>query len=357
MNEDHKLLLEALNLAGQRKGHTHPNPAVGAVVVKDGKVLGRGFHWGAGSPHAEVEALKNLESEATGATLYVTLEPCCHFGKTPPCTGLLKEKKLKRVVYGLVDPNPIVAGKGAEILRRSGILVEHLPLPELQTFYESYVWWTQTRKTWLTGKLAVSRDGKVCSSDGSPIKITGALADNLTHFRRSQADVILTSIATLRADNPRMDVRLGSHSIKKPVWVLDRELSFSMDYQLMKTAQSVILVHGKSASEKRKRELKNAGLECVELSEESDQLVLTELAYKLGERGLHEAWCEFGPILFSTFARNKLFQEVVLYRSLQVEIQEGREAFPLGKNQVLESYRKTNDDKLGSDIKERWVFK
>ena len=357
MNEDHKLLLEALDLASQRKGYTSPNPAVGAIVIKEGKVLGRGFHWGTGSPHAEVEALENLGNEATGATLYVTLEPCCHFGKTPPCTDLLKSKKLERVIYGFIDPNPIVAGKGGEILTQSGIKAEHLPVSEIQKFYQNYAWWTKTRKTWLTGKLAVSRDGKVCSSNGSPVKITGELANELTHFRRNQADVLVTSIATLKADDPRLDVRCGSSVIRKPVWVLDKQLSFSMECQLMKTALSVTLVHGKFASADKKEKLKSAGIECVEISEVDCELLLSELAIRLGERGYHEAWCEFGPLLFSAFAKNMLFNELILYQSTQVEIPNGRSAFELERGCVLDAYRIASEERLGADVKESWVLK
>jgi diaminohydroxyphosphoribosylaminopyrimidine deaminase/5-amino-6-(5-phosphoribosylamino)uracil reductase len=357
MNEDHKLLLEALDLAVQRKGYTSPNPAVGAIVIKEGKVLGRGFHWGTGSPHAEVEALKDVGNEATGSTLYVTLEPCCHFGKTPPCTDLIKSKKLERVVYGFIDPNPIVAGKGVEILNQVGIKAEYLPLSEIQKFYQTYDWWTKTRKTWLTGKLAVSRDGNVCSSNGSPVKITGELANELTHFRRNQADVIVTSIATVKADDPRLDVRCGSHVMRKPVWILDKQLSFSMECQLMKTALSVTLVHENSASRDKKEKLKTAGIECVEMSEVKDELRLSELAIYLGKRGYHEAWCEFGPRLFSAFAENMLFQEFILYQSTQVDIPNGRRAFEKERECVFEAYRMVSQDKIGADVKESWVLK
>jgi len=357
MNEDHKFLLEALDLAAQRKGYTSPNPAVGAIIIKEGRVLGRGFHFGTGSPHAEVEALKNLGIEAAGATLYVTLEPCCHFGKTPPCTDLLKSKPLGRVVYGFVDPNPIVSGKGGEILNQAGIKTDYLPLKEIQDFYKSYAWWTGHQKTWLTGKLALSQDEKVCSADGSPVKITGELADRFTHFRRAQADVIVTSISTLMADDPRLNVRSGSSVIKKPVWILDQRLSFSPECQLMDTAQSVTLVHGNSASEERRQNLLARGIDCVAVSELDDGLCLSELALRLGERGYHEAWCEFGPRLFSAFAKNKLFQEIFLYHSTQVKIANGREAFNRETSPVLEAYKKVSEEKLGCDIKESWNLK
>lgn len=357
MTKDREFLLQALSLAKKRRGYTYPNPAVGAVVVKNNEVVGTGFHWGSGLPHAEVEALKNLGEEANGATIYVTLEPCCHFGKTPPCTELIKEKKLRRVVYAFQDPNPVVLGKGASLLKEAGISVERVSQNEVTEFYQPYSWWVKNKKTWLSGKLAFSKNGNVSTGDGKPIKITGQDADTYTHFRRSEADLILTSEATLKADNPRLDVRFNETTQKKPVWVLDRELNFSLDYQVMKTASTITLVHGASAEKSSRNSLEQSGVACIEMTEKNKGLVLSDLAAKLAEKGYHEAWVEVGPKLFSVFLQEKLFQEVILFQSHSVNIIDGKPAF-IGKREVLfESYRKVGQDKLGADSRERWVLK
>ena len=137
-------LINALRLAETRRGFCSPNPSVGAVVVKDGRIIGQGCHFASGSPHAEVEALSACSEDPAGSTIYVTLEPCCHWGKTPPCTSLLIEKKVGKVVYGFPDPNPVVEGKGAEALQHAGIPCERENNPEVNRFYESYAYWTTT---------------------------------------------------------------------------------------------------------------------------------------------------------------------------------------------------------------------
>lgn len=357
MDQDRKYLLQALDLAARRKGSTSPNPAVGAVVVKDGKILSVGVHEGAGLPHAEVDALEELGEEARDATIYVTLEPCCHFGKTPPCTDLLINKKLKRVVYGFGDPNPKVAGKGAKKLQEAGMTVEYLHFNPIEEFYRTYAYWTKTGNTWMTGKIALSKDEKVSGEKGAPVKITGTKADEYTHYRRGQADVLLTSLATLKTDNPRMDVRLELFTSKKPVWVLDRELKFSFDYQLMTTARSITLVYGKSVDSKHIDKFKRVGIDCVGLGEQNNRLNISELAFELGKKGYHEAWCEFGPRLFSSFAEEKAWQEFILYRSPQVEIPVGKVAFKEGREKVFRNYKKVEEGKLGLDCKESWVLK
>ncbi|MFM8268605.1 MAG: bifunctional diaminohydroxyphosphoribosylaminopyrimidine deaminase/5-amino-6-(5-phosphoribosylamino)uracil reductase RibD [Pseudomonadota bacterium] len=358
MSQDRDWLLKALDLAQQRKGVTFPNPAVGAVVIKNGQVLGQGFHWGAGYPHAEVEALRGIqEEEARGATIYVTLEPCCHFGKTPPCSELLKEKKIKRVVYGYLDPNPKVSGKGAKALAQAGVKVEWVPLQEIEVFYQSYSYWTRTGNTSLTGKLALSKNEVVASFDGRPIKITGQSADDYTHLRRAQADALLTSVTTVIKDDPQLNVRLGSSVLKKNVWILDRRLRFPLDCQLMKSALSITLVHGPTYETNRKEELIHAGLQCIEIREASDQLILSDLARELGNKGFHEAWCEVGPKLFSEFSKAGLFQEIILYHSTQIEVANGKKAFDDEKELAFKNYKKVSEERLGPDLKESWNLK
>ena len=176
MREVHQQYLkQALALALTRKGYCAPNPSVGAVIVKQGNIIGSGFHWASGFPHAEVVALEGLTPDETdGATIYGTLEPCCHWGKTPPCTDRLIQHHFAKVIYGLSDPNPDVAGKGVAALAEVGIVCEQLTLPEITAFYESYQFWWKYRRPRVIAKLAVSLDGKIALSSGKPISLTGA---------------------------------------------------------------------------------------------------------------------------------------------------------------------------------------
>src|SRR5688572_12392757 len=155
------LLRAALDEARRGRGLCAPNPAVGAVLVQKDFIVSKGYHHGAGLPHAEVEALADVREDLSQATLYVTLEPCCHQGRTPPCTRFLIERGIKKVVYGHQDPNPVVAGKGEAELRAAGVEVTHLPLPEVERFYRSYDHWTRTGRPFVTAKLALSLDGKI----------------------------------------------------------------------------------------------------------------------------------------------------------------------------------------------------
>jgi diaminohydroxyphosphoribosylaminopyrimidine deaminase/5-amino-6-(5-phosphoribosylamino)uracil reductase len=146
-------LKQALQLAEIRRGFCAPNPSVGAVVVKNNKVISTGFHFASGAPHAEVDALNKCGDEARGATIYVTLEPCCHWGKTPPCTQLLIDRGIKTVIYGLSDPNPLVAGKGHANLEAANISCEQYTVPEISAFYASYYYWHKTGLPWVTAKI------------------------------------------------------------------------------------------------------------------------------------------------------------------------------------------------------------
>src|SRR3989344_2995168 len=162
-------LKRALKLAEKRRGFCSPNPAVGAVVVKDGKIIGEGWHEKAGAPHAEVMALASAGSSAAGGILYVTLEPCSHTGRTPPCTDLIIKTGIKAVYYGFKDSNLTVSGQGEFYLKSAGIACEQIELPEINAFYRSYAHWLKTKKPWVTAKIALSLDEKIASVDGKPL--------------------------------------------------------------------------------------------------------------------------------------------------------------------------------------------
>jgi len=347
-------LSEALKLAEVRKGFTSPNPAVGAVLVKDGNIIGRGFHWAAGKAHAEVEAIQQAEA-VEGATLYVTLEPCCHFGRTPPCTDLIIQKKIKEVVFGFSDPNPHVSGRGAQLLSEAGIKVRQEASSVVHSFYRQYAYWTQTGKTWITGKLALTRDYKTAFPDGARLRITRTLADCYTHERRKQADVLITSISTVKKDDPLFNVRLADTVLSKPVWVLDRKLEFSTTAKLFHSAQSLSLVCGQGSATDRAKEFKSLGVDVIPTPELEKSLDLEAVALALGKRGFHEAWVECGYTLFLSFIRTQQFQETVFYisdRDCEKGVGPGGDLF-----QKMKNYKKISSEQLGPDQKEIWMLK
>lgn len=353
---DRAFLKEALKLAEIRRGETAPNPSVGAVLVRNGSIIGTGFHWAAGEPHAEVKALEKFD-EALGTTLYVTLEPCCHQGRTPPCTDLLIQKKIKRVVFGFLDPNPKVKGKGEQTLREKGIEVEHVQIPEMNDFYAPYAFWMRTGKTWLTGKLAVTQDGKVSKNPGKTLKITGEEADKYTHQRRKRADVILTSNQTVMIDNPRMTVRLEGSESHKPVWVLDTHLAFPSQCRLAERSQKITLLCGDTIEKKRIDDYKTRFGNVISLKTLQGRLNLSEVSVQAGKMGFHEAWVETGPHLFSGFISEQLFQEVILYRSNKVLGGEsGQEGFLKSMEILFSGYQKKEEHLWGDDTMERWCL-
>jgi diaminohydroxyphosphoribosylaminopyrimidine deaminase/5-amino-6-(5-phosphoribosylamino)uracil reductase len=202
------MMLRALELATYAIKDCRPNPAVGAVVVKNGMVVGEGYTQGPGKEHAEIIALKNAGENARDAELYVTLEPCCHYGRTPPCTERIIKEGIKKVFYGSLDPNPEVSGKGIEKLEQAGIETARENLNGLiDNFYESYSWFVKNKTPFVTLKIAQTMDGFIASSDRVPLKITGEESRVELHRLRSFCDAVVIGGGTFRSDNPRLTVR------------------------------------------------------------------------------------------------------------------------------------------------------
>lgn len=305
-------LIEALAEARNHQGFCAPNPAVGAVAVVDGKVIGRGYHHGPGSPHAEVEALRPLsDDECRQATLYVTLEPCCHHGRTPPCTDLVLSRKIRSVVYGFADPNPVVAGLGARKLLEAGVEVVHHTVDEIDSFYGSYLYWWKHGRPRLTAKLALSMDGKTAGAGGARVQITGDVAQKFTHEWRRNSDAILTTSQTILKDDPQLNVRLGEQAIGKPVYVLDRLGRLPWNARVIRTASRVTVFHGIEADEERMEALKQSGVQLVRTPSngmaDSPGLDLNFVVDYLGKTaGLHDVWIEAGGTCFAQFIQQRL---------------------------------------------------
>ena len=311
--EDHVYLQKALVVAELRKGFCAPNPSVGAVIVKDNIIVATGHHEAAGHVHAEIAALEKLNYKADKATLYVTLEPCCHWGKTPPCTDAIIQSGIKRVVYAYKDPNPIVAGKGEAILLNAGLQCDHLPLSEINTFYKSYTHWHQAQTPFVTAKIAMTLDGKIAGKQSNPLQITGEALKELTHQYRKKSDAILTTSKTITQDNPQLNVRFPAETLSKPLYILDSQLNLPLTAKVFSTAKSLIIFHAKSAPSDRLNQLLERGVRCYSVAETVDGLNLLDILVQIGKDGVHDLWVEAGAKCFSAFVQQKLLHRILIY--------------------------------------------
>lgn len=314
MELDRTFLLQALELAAKRRGFTAPNPAVGAVVVKNNQVIASGFHQQAGNPHAEVLALEKLTlDERRQATIYVTLEPCCHYGRTPPCTDLIIQSGLKRVVYAHCDPNPLVLGQGEAQLKAHGIEVSTVFIPEIAKFYQAYDFWTQRKLPWVNTKIALSLDGKIAAAGGRPVAITGSDLNAFTQQQRKIADAIFTTVKTVIRDNPRFNARVGQEIFAKAVYVLDRQLQFPPTAQLLQTAKNITLFHDRSADAKNLAQFQALGLRCLAIDSQHNQLDLAAVMAVIGQDGMHQLWSETGGQCFYALHAAGLVKKTFIY--------------------------------------------
>ena len=290
-----KYMQLALQLAQSVRGQTSPNPPVGAVVVKGGRIVGMGAHLQAGTAHAEVHALAMAGKAAAGADLYVTLEPCSHHGRTPPCVDLILEKGVRHVWIATVDPNPLVAGKGIERLRQAGVQVEvGLCQQESQALYEPFFHFIATRTPYVTLKFAMTADGKTATYTGSSQWITSPQARTDAHQLRHHHDAILVGINTVLHDDPLLTTRLPQGG-KSPIRiVLDTHLRIPETAQVV-TDRSVqtIVVCGEQASATKAARLQQQEIEV--LRQATTKIMIPPLLQALGARGIMTLLVEGGP--------------------------------------------------------------
>lgn len=320
-------LKQALALAETRLGLCAPNPSVGCVIVKDNKVIGEGCHLACGEAHAEVAALEQAGANAKGAVAYVTLEPCAHVGRTPPCTDALIKAQVSRVVYGFADPNPQATG-GAGCLREEGIECQHIHLPDIAVFYAAYVNWVKTKTARLTAKIAISQDGKYASIKGPTAQITGGKLGEFTAKQRLAHDAILTSIKTVLADDPQMNVRLADTTIAKPVIILDSQAALPLTAKLFDTAQSLTIIHAETAEPLRLQALEKAGVTCVAVaSDAANQLEAAGIAAVLGKLGYHRVWIETGGLWLDSLLAAELVSKLYIYSGVKTLGETNTKAF------------------------------
>lgn len=295
--EDQSYMKLALKLAARARGRTSPNPMVGAVVVKDGNIVGRGFHHKAGTPHAEIHALREAGPEARGATIYVTLEPCCHYGRTGPCSEAVIQAGIARAVVAMADPNPLVAGKGLKRLEEVGISVTlGVMEEEARQLNEVFLKYIATRLPYVVAKAAVSLDGKIATRSGKSKWITGPEARAYGHRLRDRYDAILVGIGTILADDPALTARLKGGRGRDPVRVvLDSRGRTPPEAKVLnqQSGAPTIIAVTKEAPLERIEGLRKAGAEVLVVSE-GPRVDLLELMKILGMREITSVLIEGG---------------------------------------------------------------
>ena len=313
---------QALGLAEQAIGLSEPNPRVGCIITtSEGRVIGRGHTQQAGGPHAEVMALRDAQTHGesvNGATAYVTLEPCAHHGRTPPCCDALIHAGLQRVVVAITDPNPLVAGQGNARMRAAGLLVDELPAGRLADAAREvnigFFSRMQRQRPWVRLTAALSLDGRTALPNGQSQWITGPAARTDGHAWRKRAGAILTGIGTVLADNPRLDVRHVPTAIQPVRVVVDSRLQTPPDAELF-SATGKVLLYATQPSHEKIAALTARGAEVITLPRtiDSDHFDLGTLLENLGQRGINELHLEAGEKLNSAFIRGGWVDEYLIY--------------------------------------------
>jgi diaminohydroxyphosphoribosylaminopyrimidine deaminase/5-amino-6-(5-phosphoribosylamino)uracil reductase len=315
---DRRFLQLALSLGRRGQGRTWPNPAVGAVVVRDGIIVGRGWTQPGGRPHAEPEALKRAGEAARGATLYVTLEPCSHFGKSPPCADAVIASRISRVVSAIEDPNPEVAGQGHAKLRAAGITVDvGLCAAEAAHDHAGHFRRIRDHRPHVILKLAVSADDKIGAAGHKPIAITGEAAKTRVHLLRAQSDAILVGIGTVLADDPSLTCRLPGMEARSPVRVvLDRALRMPGTSNLVQSARQTPLwvIASETAEAPAAVKLGAAGAQVIRVAAAGADLDLSAVLHALAEKGITRLMVEGGARVASSFVSAGLVDEIWLLR-------------------------------------------
>lgn len=300
--EDIYWMQEVLKLAERGRGNVSPNPMVGAVIVKNGEVVGKGFHSRCGGPHAEAIALADARGAADGATLYVNLEPCVHFGRTPPCSEQIIKSKIRRVVIAIKDPDRLVDGKGIELLLRSHLKVDvGLMEGEARELNKAYIKHRETGLPYVILKLASTLDGKLATSEGFSEWITGEEARRYAHQLRAESDAVMVGVGTILKDNPRLTVRMvkGRNPLKV---VLDSNLKTPADSQIFDEGKTLIFTKRDSLANRNRYNASRVSLAAVDV-DENNRLLLLDVLKELGRRHVSQLLVEGGGKLASEFLR------------------------------------------------------
>jgi diaminohydroxyphosphoribosylaminopyrimidine deaminase/5-amino-6-(5-phosphoribosylamino)uracil reductase len=356
--EDIKYMKRALALARKGMGKTSPNPMVGAVVVKKGNVLGEGYHAYYGGPHAESVALAGLTKQQTiGASLYVNLEPCCHYGKTPPCSEPILCSGIARIIIGMVDPNPVVNGRSIREFSKRGIeVVPGVLEQECRELNRGYLKHIATGLPWVTVKIAQTLDGRIADSAGRSRWITGELSRKAVHRLRASHDAALIGIGTVKIDNPEMTVRLTKGHQPQRI-VLDPHLEIPLNSTMLQdqTANPIWIITSESANSVRKNILTSMGAKIFALADERQPFAWEHILRLLGNNGILSLLIEGGRTVFTGLLKEKMADRIIISMAPKLL---GSTGFPavcdLGISALDAAYRYRiiTQHRLGNDL---WV--
>ncbi len=352
---DEDLIKQTLRLAQKGRGKVNPNPMVGAIIVKNGEIIARGYHRRFGEVHAEVDCINSAREDLAGSTLYVNLEPCSHHGKQPPCVQKIVDAGIEKVVFGSRDPNPAVNGRGVQFLQEKGLLVKAGVLIEAcnelnQAFFKHVT----TGVPFVTLKIAQTLDGKIAAADGGSKWITGDAAQVKTHRMRSKHDAILAGIGTVLSDDPQLNVRHIRGPSPARV-IVDSKLRIPLQAKILNDdlVHKTIIATAKSCDTRRAVEIKNKGADVWQISRSKHGgLNLKELCQKLGDAGIVSILIEGGSGIFSSFLRERLVDRLELFLAGKV-LGSGLTAMrELGINSLNESimFKNMSCRKVGTDI-------
>lgn len=316
--EDEKYMRLALAEARKGLGKTSPNPCVGAVIVRGNEVVGKGYHHRAGEPHAEINAIADAGSDAEGSTIYVTLEPCNHTGKTPPCSKAIVRAGVKRVVVGMIDPNPLVSGSGCDYLMSQSVEVRHGVLAdECEEINRPFCKHVRTGLPWVIMKAGCSLDGRIAVSSGKSGWITGDESRREVHRIRNRVDVIMVGVGTVIQDDPSLTTRLPAEKGRDPVRVvLDSGLRMKPDAKMLVQDSSAPtwIFCGPGHDPRRSEELTRAGARIIEVGiDKEGRLDLNQVLKVIGDAGLNSVLAEGGGQVHGSFLRLGLVDQVNLF--------------------------------------------
>ncbi|MBI5632010.1 MAG: bifunctional diaminohydroxyphosphoribosylaminopyrimidine deaminase/5-amino-6-(5-phosphoribosylamino)uracil reductase RibD [Nitrospirae bacterium] len=350
---DEACIRRTLTLARRAEGMTSPNPMVGAVLVKHGKIIAEGYHRKAGTPHAEVIAIEKAGLDASGATLYVSLEPCCHKDKrTPPCTETIIAAGINKVVIAMQDPNPKVSGKGIEELRKAGIeVISGILEDKARQLNEFYIKHITTHQPFVVLKVAMTLDGKIATPVGESKWITGEKARKEVHRLRGKVDALLTAIGTIRADDPLLTCRTGR--LKNPIRIiLDPDLDIREDANVLTCPPGTIVVTNNGSSRKKRERLQGKGVSLIEHT--GNRIDLQWLMNRLGAEGIISVLIEGGSSLASSCLEAGIVDKVIFY--IAPKIIGGEKSFPAVGGKAFRSLsqahmlRRTECRRIGDDF-------
>lgn len=352
--QDHAFMSRALLLAENGLFTTSPNPRVGCVLVKAGKIVGEGWHERAGEPHAETLALRAAGDAAKGSTAYVTLEPCGHFGRTPPCADALIAAGIMRVVAAIEDPNPLVSGNSAQRLRTAGITVEMgLLADEARELNIGFISRMERGRPWIRTKIAASLDGKTALMNGISQWITGEDARRDGHRLRARSCAMLTGVGTVLEDDPQLTVRMIDTPRQPVRVVVDSRLDTPPTARILQDHGAIVVTV--SEDEEKAHKLRAAGAEIIRLPAEGrGKINLSALAQALGQRGFNEVTVETGAKLNASLLKAGLIDEIVLYQAPMLLGDVARGLFAVPEMQTLEEridLQIYDTRMLGSDLR------